>query len=249
MTISPIDCNRVVGNSILGTFAPHRDAAELCHSLSHDHCAGSLIWHFAQKEATVKEGNEKLQVFLDADNHRYGLFALTPEMAEDCASQDFFAHLRERTAFRGFTLFPGPQRFSLENLALQPFFDAIQEEGMPLYLSMLHASLEWKSIYSLLKRFPRLNCILADLEVYGECRHYRPLLKAYSGFRLETSLLSVGYGLIEDLVSEHGAHHFVFGSGFPYRIPSGSLFHLRHSLLDEKSKQMIARENILNLIL
>ncbi|MEI6424397.1 MAG: hypothetical protein WCP55_19425, partial [Lentisphaerota bacterium] len=71
-----------------------------------------------------------------------------------------------------------------------------------------------------------------------------PLLENFPNVRLESSLLSLEAGGLEETVRQYGASRIVFGSGFPERYIESATLQLTHADISDKEKKMIAKENL-----
>ena len=104
--------------------------------------------------------------------------------------------------------------------------------------------ISWQYIYDFLSEFPDITCILCDTGVWGTDRYFRPLLENYKNVYLDSSLLSIGDGVIEDVVLKYGSKRIVFGSGFPKRCPESAMLQLIHADITDDRKKDIACGNL-----
>ena len=79
-------------------------------------------------------------------------------------------------------------------------------------------------------------------------RYTYPLLKAYPNVHVETSMLSIEDGGVEEMVKRFGAARLVFGTGFPKRYAEAAMLQLTHADIGDADRQAIAADNMLRLI-
>lgn len=125
--------------------------------------------------------------------------------------------------------------------------DELTEKRIPVLLSNEHGA-SWNQIYDLLRDYPQLTCVLCDIGAWSMDRYTYPLLQAYPNVYIETSLLSLEDGGVEEMVRRFGAQRLVFGTGFPKRYAEASMLQLTHADIDNADKQAIAADNMLHLL-
>ncbi|MCM8833337.1 MAG: amidohydrolase family protein [Candidatus Omnitrophica bacterium] len=109
-------------------------------------------------------------------------------------------------------------------------------------------SVDYRDIYSILKNFPKLTCILCNPGIWNTDRYTWPLLEKFPNVYLESSLLSLYEGGIEETVKRFGSERIVFGSGFPERYFESSILQIVNSEIENKDKEKIAYKNIEKII-
>ena len=77
---------------------------------------------------------------------------------------------------------------------------------------------------------------------------FRPLLERYPNLYVDTAQYLLDGG-IEGLVATYGAHHLLFGSGFPESYFAGMMMALKHAKIPAEAKEAIAHGNIERLML
>jgi predicted TIM-barrel fold metal-dependent hydrolase len=90
--------------------------------------------------------------------------------------------------------------------------------------------------------------VLCDTGVWGADRFYRPLVERYDRVFLDTSMVSIGDGLLESLCRDYGAHRLLYGSGFPDRVPEAAMLSLLHAELSDAEVAAIASGNARRLL-
>ena len=111
----------------------------------------------------------------------------------------------------------------------------------------LRRGVSWPVVYDLMAAFPKLTCVVCDHGCWGEDRMFRPLLERYPNFYVDTAQYLLDGG-IEALVTDYGAGHLLYGSGFPESYFGGMMMALKHAQIPVEAKEAIAHGNLERLI-
>ena len=95
------------------------------------------------------------------------------------------------------------------------------EHRIPFFLSVVRGA-DWGIVYSIMKEFPDLVCVICDHGCWGEDRRFRPLLERYPNVYVDTAQYLLDGG-IEALVADYGPSRLLFGSGFPESYLGGMM--------------------------
>ena len=248
MNISFFDSNIYMGRSSNGTYRPAVSAGELLEAMDDAGIEKALVWHIAQQNYLAAEGNKLLSELIRKEERLFGCWTVLPaQTGEMDLSEAFFSKMKEDKIF-ALRVFPGEHRYILNRIVFGNFMDEVSRRRIPLLISvpknMEPGGISWQYIYDFLSQFPEITCILCDTGVWGTDRYFRPLLETYKNVYLDSSLLSIGDGVIEDVVSKYGSKRIVFGSAFPKRCPESAMLQLIHADITHVQKMDIACGNL-----
>jgi predicted TIM-barrel fold metal-dependent hydrolase len=145
-------------------------------------------------------------------------------------------------------IFPNDHRFVAGRTALGAVLDGLAKRRVPLLISVERGGADYAMVDRLLAEFPRLPCVLCDVGIWGVDRFTRPLLERFPEMRVETSYVALHDGVLESLVRRFGAARFLFGTGFPDRLPASAMLPLAHAPINDDDKQLIASGNLERLL-
>lgn len=244
MNLEFFDANLYAGARNRGSYKPVTDP-EICREMMNRKGLGrALVWHIAQFEYSVPEGNNMLSRFISDTDTLTGCWTLLPPWTPELPDRATFFRRMKEERIMALRAFPGEHKFVLGRTAFGTFMDEISDRKIPLLLSLRFYGIGFPEIYAFLKEYPGITCILCDLGVWGQDRYTRPLLEQYPNLYLETSFLSAQDGVTEDLAAAYGSERLVFGSGFPEREPESAMLSLLHADMDQPEKEMIAGRNL-----
>ena len=248
MNISFFDSNIYMGRSSNGTYRPAVSAEELLAAMDDAGIEKALVWHIAQLDYSAVEGNKLLSTLIRQQERLFGCWTvLPPQTGEMDLGEAFFRKMKEERIF-ALRIFPGRHRFILNRIVFGSFMDEVSRRRIPLLISIpkyaVAGDISWQYIYDFLSEFPDITCILCDTGVWGTDRYFRPLLEGYKNVYLDSSLLSIGDGVIEDVVLKYGSKRIVFGSAFPKRYPESAMLQLIHADITDDQKKDIACGNL-----
>jgi predicted TIM-barrel fold metal-dependent hydrolase len=244
MAISFFDCNTFMGSAQTGTWKPARGRAELLAAMDRDGIDTALAWHVGQQDWSIPEGNELLAREIGNEPRLWGCWTIVPPQTDELPPPaELFARMGP-ARIRALRIFPAAHNFVPGRTALGALLEGCVKRRIPLLLSVERGETGYPVIDRLLQEFPRLTCILCDIGVWGVDRFIRPLLERFPGVRVETSHLALHDGVLPPLAKKYGARRFVFGTGFPDRLPASAMLSLRHADIDDAWKEAIASGNL-----
>ncbi len=237
------DINVCLGSGATGSYRPALTGGDLASEIGPLSLSGALVWHIAQCESSAEGGNRLLDEAISDFPGLYGTWAvLPPQTREQQAPEDFFADMK-CSGIRGLRCFPERHRFLLNRTVFGDFLDRIVEKKIPVLFSVERGDISWSGLYAILADYPGLVCIICDTGIWGTDRYFRPLVEAYENVYVETSLLSLGEGVLESFVADYGPERLLFGSGFPQRLPEAAMLPLLHADIADDQKVRIAALN------
>jgi len=200
----------------------------------------AIVYHISQRDVHPEFGNEILINEISVKEKFYGLITVLPFQTEEIKKIDFKDLRRKKIA--GFNFFPKRHNYILSKTTFGDFLCELEARNFPVFLDIF--SCDYNNVYSILNEFPNLTCILCNLGIWNTDRFTWPLLEKYPNVYLESSLLSLYEGGIEETVKKYGSERIVFGSGFPERYFEASILQISHAEIEEKDKENIAYKNI-----
>ena len=245
MSLTFFDANVIVGKPQHETlFTPLATPEDLGHYLHSQNLCGALVWHWAQSEGHPSSGNQLVEPYADVSRKVFPCRALLPPATDEPTGLPGGLSGLLPGAVR---LFPESHRYLMNRVVWDDLLDELTENRVPVLLSTEHGT-DWDQIYGLLRDYPELTCVICDIGTWSMDRYTYPLLKAYPNVHIETSMLSIEDGGVEEMVRRFGARRLVFGTGFPKRYAEASTLQLTHADIGDADKQAIAADNMLRLI-
>lgn len=248
MEIKFFDSNMFIGRQVTGTPAGVADADGLLARMDDLGIEKALVWHVDQYECSPVLGNTITNSTTSYSKRLFGCWSILPPQTGEIAYKDFFSEMKTSgiTALRAF---PDRHLYILNRQVFGGFLDEVSERKIPLLLSISEiGGTKWSAAYDLLKDYPNLTSVICDTGVWQTDRSSRPLLENYPNVYMETSMLSLGARILEEMVATYGPGRFLFGTGFPLRYPEASMLHLTHAEFSDEDKSAIAAGNLEKLI-
>lgn len=242
MKLDFFDCNAFIGQPARAVPSPATSAADMLGCMDSAGIARAVVWHVAQRDYSATDGNRMLSETIGGQDRLRGCWTILPTVTGELSTQDMLSKMKaERiTALRAF---PDLHRFILNWESMGNLMEEVIERQIPLMLSMQNG-ISWPAVSGFLRDYPDAVCILCDLGVWSMDRMTWPLLDAYEGVYLETSMLSLHAGALEATAERFGAHRLVFGTGLPLRYPEAPMLQLVHARISDEEKQLIASGNL-----
>ena len=249
MELEFFDSNMYIGRiSNAQTYKPALTGSDLVKAMDHMGIGKALVWHIAQFDYSVPEGNNLLSSLIKENDRLFGCWSiLPPQTGEIPFVDEMFSRMKNERVF-ALRPFPGEHKYLLNRTVFGDFLDEVSKRKIPLMLSMQKLEMDYKYIYEIMSEYPDLTCILCDVGIWGQDRRVRPLVEKYDNLYVETSCLSIHDGVVEDFVNKYGPDRLVFGSAFPEKIPEASMLQLMHAEISDDAKRKIACENLEKMI-
>ncbi len=243
MKVDFFDINMYAGRSVHGTYRPAVSGEDLIGEMDNLGIKKALVWHIAQCEASAQEGNRLLGGVISESPRLYGTWAvLPPQTRELPPAEELFRQMKDKKIC-ALRIFPEAHRFLLNRAVFGKFLDEISGRKIPVLFSLARNDITWKGLYGILAEYPGLVCVVCDTGIWGTDRYFRPLVEAYKNVYVETSMVSLGDGVMEAFVKDYGPERLVFGTGFPERVPEAAMMQLLHADIGEEEKKAIASSN------
>lgn len=243
MEIKLFDANVFIGRPHNGLYGSISSAEELIKEMDKQGISKAIVWHIFQYEGSIVEGNRILAEEIKNKEKLFGCWTILPPQTQEVIKNGFFKRMKENRIVC-LNAFPDWHRFILDRVGFGDFLEEVCERKIPLFLTMGRTCISWESLYKLMMDFPKLTCVLCDIGIWGVDRYTWPLLDRFENFYLESSLLSLEEGGIEETVKRFGSERIVFGTGFPVRYPKAAILQLVHADISEEDKNNISWKNL-----
>ena len=241
------DANVVVGRPQNGSvFEIVPDGPALCSHLDEKGIARALLMHWGQAECNPLVSNALVDEAVAASERLFGCWAVLPPLTDPMITNDFFPRMKQARA-AALCLMPKAHRYVLDPIVWRGFMDEVCERRIPVVLTM-GQQVEWDALYRFLREMPTLTCILRNIGIWSMDRYTYPLLDAYENVHVETSMLAVEDGGVEEMAKTFGAERVLFGTGFPAQYVEAAMLQLVHADLAEAARTAIASGNLERLI-
>lgn len=237
-----LDCNCFIGRpqNAIPQSAPTAD--DLLAAMGRSGIGEALVWHVAQRDWSPVDGNRMVAEAIAPHPALGGCWTLLPEQTGELPAPAELPALMAKSRIRALRAFPTQHRFLLRSETVGGYLEVMGQRRIPLVLSLEGGTGGWPMVYDLLRDFPKLVCILADVGLWGADRWFRPLVARYPGVYVEMADYCLDGG-IEAFVGRYGAERLIYGSGFPFRSHGGMMLALRHAPIRDEDKAAIAAGN------
>ena len=236
------DVNVFIGRPMIAIDRPVLDAAGLLTEMKKSGISRAIAWHIASHDCSPEDGNRLIREAVAESDSLYGCWAVLPPVTGEIVDDHFFDNMK-RNRIAALFAFPNQERFLLNRTAFGRFFDEVSERRIPLLLS-LERGMSWAMIDNLMRDYTKLTCVICDIGIFGMDRQTWPLLDTYPNVCIETSLLSLQAGGVEETVKRFGAERLLFGTGFPMRYHEAAMLQLTHAEISDSDKIRIASGNL-----
>ena len=242
MKLDFFDVNVFIGRPMRAIYRPAANAAALLDELKKSEISRAIAWHIASHDCSPQDGNRLISEAVAEFDSLYGCWAVLPPVTGEVVNADFFDNMK-RDRIAALCAFPDQERYLLNRTAFGRFFDEVSERKIPLLVS-LDRGVSWASIDNLMRDYPKLTCVICDIGIFGMDRQTWPLLDTYPNVHIETSMLSLQAGGVEETVKRFGAERLLFGTGFPMRYPEAAMLQLAQADISDSDKAKIASGNL-----
>jgi len=237
------DCNCFVGLPMRGAVKPAATADELLARMDRAGIERALVWHVAQRDYSVPEGNALLAKAISGHHDRLvGCWSFMPNPWGELPEPAEFCERMAEANVRALRAFPNLHGFQLRSETCGPILEAAVERRIPVILPV-RSAVGWRATYDLLAEFPDLVCILSNINTFGSERQFPALIQRYGGTYLDISEFILDGG-IEAFAQRFGARRMLFGTAFPDRGHGGMMLALKHAEIGDEDKQAVAAGNL-----
>jgi hypothetical protein len=235
------DCFAHVGYAYRPPIAPALTVEDLVAEM--DRCGvDEALVHVASPDgASPLVANAELAAACKRHRRLHPVWSLLPPQTGEMPADKLFVKMR-RNGVKMLRAYPDEHRYLLNSVTLGGTLEGMVAKRIPLFLSA-----NWQRITDILKEFPGLIVIIANMGCWGCDRFFRPLWERFEHVYIETSTLELDGG-IPELVAKYGANRILFGSGFHTRPMGGASLLLRNVDISRQDKELIAHGNLERLL-
>jgi predicted TIM-barrel fold metal-dependent hydrolase len=247
MEIKFIDTNIWIGKLMNDKNGVSVTTDQLIKKMEELHVEKAIVYHISQRDVHPDFGNEVLINEISDKPKLYGILTVLPFQTEEIR-ENIFKNLKEKKIV-GFNFFPKRHNYIIDKITFGDFLSYLEDKRFPVFFDILSGfSVDYKDLYLILRDFPKLICILCNVGIWNTNRYTWPLLEKFENVYLESSLLSLNEGVIEETVKKYGSERIVFGSGYPERYIEASILQILHSDISDNDKEKICYKNIERII-
>ncbi len=249
-----IDCSACIGlDSINRVIINHENyyvyekvrqaanAKELLEEMDFCGVDEAFVYHQGMVEVDPAYGNQLIlqDVAVNPDRLHATWSILPPITEEQYLPENLIPEMKKHN-IKALRAYPEKNRFFLDRVTMGELLEVLEEKKIPLFLSPQDG---WKSIFDVLREFPKLTVILTNYGLWGSDRFFFPLIRAYENVYIDTSDYQVVNG-INEFYRKFGDEKLVFGSNYPMDYFGGPITALMASDLPQSSVEKIASGNI-----
>jgi hypothetical protein len=254
--VNVFDCNACYGIFSVPPLKRADTVADLLDEM--DFCSGcgaadvhqALLHHAAQVDESPEVGNPLLSEQVAPHPQLEAAWALLPFHTGELGDlPDFLGAMRAHRV-RALWAFPSKHRYLLDRTTCGDLLDEMIARRIPLFLPRGEQSGSrggWELASVLLQDFPQLRLAMVGHGSWGEDRFFRPLLKRYEHFYVDTSRYELDGGIAE-VCQLYGPERLLFGSAFPHTGMGGALLTVLHCDMPDDWKAAVAGGNLERLL-
>jgi hypothetical protein len=235
------DCYALAGVAKRPPMAPLMSANDLLAEMDLCGVDEALVHSEAAEGVSPLVTNVEVAEFCKPHRRLHPVWHVLPSQTGEMTPAGLFAQMRAR-GVKALAARPDDHRYLLNGITLGDLLEAMIERRVPLFVGA-----NWARVTELLREFPRLRLVVADVGCWGPDRFLRPLLEHFEGFHFETSSFELDGGL-PALVGKYGPERILFGSGCHRRPMGGASLLLRNVDISIEAKEQIAHENLERLL-
>jgi hypothetical protein len=222
-----------------------QDAAELIGYMDEIGIEKALVHHSTMIEFDPFEGNKKVILAIKGYEERLiPSWVLLPEISDAEFSTNVFFDKMKAAGVKILRAYPEINRYFLDSTTMKEQLDYICELRIPLYLESRYG---FEYIYNVLKEFPKLTVVIANIGCWPSARFVYPLLNRYERVYFETGDFTMLRGY-EDVCRKFGSERMLFGTNFPSNNMGCAVSALMGSCITDREKEAVAYGNLERLI-
>ena len=252
------DCNLSYGPDTMRAQLPGcPDIEELRGQLDRAGIAGGLVYYAMREpilgnatlafDLTSRSGAELSGNSSAAPSSRpgaelYGVWSLLPSCAGELAPPGELPAAMKQNGVAALTLNPQANRYLPVASAIGDYLAEAQERAIPVLFNT-GKGLTLEQVSDLMSDFRDLTAILTHANCWPNDRLLLPFLDAYPNLYLDMTYIQTAAWL-PDIVGKYSARRILFGSGFPECYPGAHMMVIKHAMLCDDDKVMIAGGNL-----
>jgi len=239
-----IDCNLSYGpDTMKGELPGCPDIGGLVSQLDRAGIAGGLVY-YAMNEPI--QGNSVIANDIAGSPRLHGVWSLLPSSTGEVAPPCKLPAAMKQNNIAALAFNPKANRFLPKPSVIGDYLEVAQEHAIPVLLNT-GRGLELEEADSIMRDFPKLTAILTFNNCWPSDRLLRPFIEAYPNLSLDMAYIQTAAWL-PDIVGKYTAKRVLFGSGFPECYLGAHMMVIRHALISDTDKGLIAGGNFIRLM-
>ena len=244
MELEFFDCNCILGRHIDHVPIEPYTKAELLTDMAYFHITDALVVHAQSRDIDPVLGNRTVLIECENEPHLFPVWVLLPAATWEMEKPDILVESMMAEKVCAATLCPNRHNYSLSDWACRALLEELAAHSIPMLIDL--SQISWDDVYRVCTEFPQLPVILTSVP-YRSLRYLAPIWERVENLYVDTSWLTICDGY-EWIVKRFGPKRLLFGSRYPIFTPGAAITALTYSNLDENVKQMIASENLKELL-
>lgn len=206
----------------------------------------ALVYHSMAREYNPQIGNSMLMEEIKSHPELMPVWVIMPHHTDEFPDPDKLIQGMRENNVRAVRMFPAisDHGYSLSDWNCGELFNMLEEHKIPLFIGMEQTN--WEELHKICSNHPGLRIVVTGV-TYRISRNLYPLMKAHDNLYIETMGYKV-YNGIEDICSKFGTHRLIFGSSMPVSSGASAVTMINYARISDKEKNMIAHENLENLL-
>jgi predicted TIM-barrel fold metal-dependent hydrolase len=244
------DCNVCFGSFSVPPLQRVETAEALVAEMSHCGISRALVRHAAQIDESPEVGNPLLCRLVAPYPELVASWAILPFETGELGDLPQFLQAMRQHDVRALWAYPSRHRYLLNATTFGELFEEMTRRRIPLLLPKQEQSggrAGWDLADAILGDFPSLRLIVVGHGSWGEDRYFRPLMRRYEGFCVDTSRYELDGG-IAAACAAHGPERLLFGTAYPYTGMGGAMLTLLHADMPDEWKVAVAGGNLQRLL-
>ncbi len=244
------DCNAMYGVFSVPPLKRADGPAELLAEMARCGVARALVRHAAQIDESPVVGNPLVCAQVAAIASLEPAWALLPTHTAELGDVDALIGGMRAHGVRALWAYPSRHRYLLNPTTCGDLLDVLVARRIPLFMTRDEQSgglAGWALAEAILGQFPALRLVIVGHGSWGEDRYFRPLLKRYEHFRVDTSRYELDGGIAE-VCRLYGPERLLFGTAFPHTGMGGATLTLLHCDMPDDYKLAVAGGNLERLL-
>lgn len=246
MDLDFFDCNCFLGRTAVPNPGSFHSRNDLIEKMDEYGIAKALVYHSLARDHAPFEGNGVLHEEIDSEPRLEPIWVVMPHHTDEFPETEELLKLMKQKGVRATRIYPSAAKhnFSIKQYSAGPLFSALENVKIPIFVDI--DEIGWDNIDTILGEYPHLPIVICNIGYRGD-RHLYPLMQTYENLYVETSRFLSHLG-VEALCKKVGANRILFGTGMPVYTGAGATFYIEKLMIDENARQLIAYENLNNLL-
>jgi len=244
------DCNACYGSFSVPLLRRAETPQDVLAEMQHCGIDRALVHHAAQVDESPEVGNPLISQQTAPHPELVASWAILPFDTGELGDLHTFLDAMRENDVRALWAFPSRHRYSLNATTFGDLFDEMVTRRIPLFLPRQEQSggrAGWDLADEVLRDFPRLRMVVVGHGSWGEDRYFRPLMRRYEGFHVDTSRYELDGG-IAAACRDCGHERLLFGTAYPNTGMGGAMLTVLHADIPDEWRAAVAGGNLERLL-